>query len=190
MSTGKLCFEPLDPSNWKLFQDLFGDKGACGGCWCMHWRLTNKEFLKNKGSGNKSLMKRLAAVFPPGIIARYDDEAIGWCAIAPRTEYKRLETSRILQPVDDNEVWSISCFYIRKDHRRTGLSVKLIKAAVGFAKKHGAQIIEANPLDPQKGKSPDAFAWTGISTSFIKAGFAEVARRSEYRPIVRIKTNS
>jgi hypothetical protein len=32
---------------------------------------------------------------------------------------------------------------------------------------------------------PDAFAWTGISAAFQSAGFKEVARRSETRPIMR-----
>jgi len=32
---------------------------------------------------------------------------------------------------------------------------------------------------------PDVFAWTGFASAFKKAGFKEVIRRSETRPIMR-----
>ncbi|HEB84575.1 MAG TPA: N-acetyltransferase, partial [Bacteroidetes bacterium] len=29
---------PLSPERWGDFEALFGERGACGGCWCMYWR--------------------------------------------------------------------------------------------------------------------------------------------------------
>jgi len=34
-------------------------EGACGGCWCMSWRLKKSDFQKQKGDMNKEAMKRL-----------------------------------------------------------------------------------------------------------------------------------
>jgi GNAT superfamily N-acetyltransferase len=99
--------------------------------------------------------------------------------------YVALERSRILQPVDDEPVWSISCLFVRKDFRRQGVSSLLLEAAAGLAKKQGAKIVEGYPSDPASDKSPDPFLWHGVTSAFVAAGFKEVARRSASRPIMR-----
>lgn len=178
-------FLPLTDANWPDLVELFGDKGACGGCWCMYWRLRAADYNRQKGEGNKKAFKNLLKKASPGIIAYADNKAVGWCAVAPREEYIRLETSRILKPVDDKKAWSVSCFFITKDYRRKGLSVPLLKAAVGFAIANGATIVEGYPTDTTQGRMADAFAWTGIAATFQRSGFKEIERRSEGRPIMR-----
>ena len=134
-------------------------------------------------------MKELITKTTPGILAYAGSKAVGWCAVAPRSEYIRLETSRILKPVDDKQVWSVSCFFIHKQFRQQGLSRQLLKAAVDFALLKGAKIIEGYPIEGVKGRMPDVFAWTGFSSVFRRNGFKEVARRSETRPIMRYYKN-
>jgi len=179
-------FFPLTEDRWGDFENLFGERGACGGCWCMTWRLKSSEFEKNKGHGNKKLMKKIVTSGEiPGILAYDGREPVGWCAAAPRETYVRLENSRVLKPIDNKPVWSVSCLFIRKSYRRKGLSVQLLRAIVQHCKSLGATIIEAYPVIPYNEKMPDAFAWTGILSSYIKAGFQEAERRSESRPIMR-----
>lgn len=181
----KYSFKPLTADTWEAFEQLLGPRGACGGCWCMTWRLHKADFDKGKSGGNKKAIQKLARKNEPiGMIAFAGNEPAGWCAIAPREKYIRLEKSRALKPVDDQPVWSVSCFFIAKAHRRKGLSVTLLKAAVQFAKDQGAEIIEAYPVEPKDKKMPDVFAWTGIVTTYTKAGFVEVARHT-VRPILR-----
>ncbi len=179
-------FYPVDKSRWKDLEKLFGTKGACGGCWCMTWRLRPKDFKENKGEGNKKFLKKIIYNDEkPGILAYVENEPVGWCAVAPREIYIRLENSRVLSRVDNEKVWSISCLFISKNHRRKGLSAKLIRHAVNFCKGQGAKIVEAYPVEPYSDNIPVAFAWTGIPSSFKEAGFKEVARRSRTRPIMR-----
>ena len=179
-------FAPLTPELWDDFTRLFGDVGACGGCWCMHWRLTAATFNANRGNGNKGLMHQLVQQqHPTGILAFDGTVAVGWCAIAPRKEYIRLTNARVLQPVDDAPVWSVTCFFIAKAYRNKGLSVALLNAAVAFAASQGATIVEGYPVDPQRGKQADVFVWTGLASAFLKSGFTEVLRRSDSRPIMR-----
>ena len=136
----KFSFKPLTSDRWADFETLFGSNGACGGCWCMAWRLGNKEFQQRKGAGNKRAMKKLAAgKVPPGILAYAGDEAVGWISIAPRKEFVRLEKSRVLARVDEQPVWSVPCFFVRKDFRKRGLSTELLNAAAEFARKQGAK---------------------------------------------------
>jgi hypothetical protein len=63
----------------------------------------------------------------------------------------------------------------------------LIRAAVSFAASKGARVVEGYPVEPKKDQMPDVFAFTGIASSFLAAGFREVARRSDTRPIMRFE---
>jgi GNAT superfamily N-acetyltransferase len=178
--------EPLTASNFAQLEKLFGVKGACGGCWCMTPRLTAKDYAANKGEGNRRALRRLAKDGPPpGVLVFNGDEPIAWCAIAPREEYLRLNNSRVLAPLDTRPVWSIVCLFVAKSARRRGVSVRAIEAAKDFARSRGAECVEAYPIDPAHDAVPPVFAWTGLLSAYLAAGFAEVARRSKTRPIVR-----
>jgi GNAT superfamily N-acetyltransferase len=95
-----------------------------------------------------------------------------------------------LRPVDDALVWSVSCFFVAKPYRRQGISVQLLGAAVEFVKSRGGAILEGYPVSPKQVLLPDAFAWTGTLAAFLKAGFREMPRWSQSRPIVRYYTES
>lgn len=182
----KLIFKELTKETWHNFEQLLGERGACGGCWCMSWRISRSEFEKNKGAGNKNIMKSIVdSGKDVGVIAFYEDKPVGWCSVAPRKVFVRLDKSRVLKPIDDKPVWSVSCFFIAKEYRRQGLSTELLKGVIKYGKEKGAEIIEAYPTEPYSDNIPAAFAWTGIPASFIKAGFIEVERRSKSRPIMR-----
>lgn len=152
----------------------------------MWWRLPRGEFERKKGAGNKRRMKRLVESGPsPGILAYHGDEAVGWCAVAPRATYPGLARSRVLKPVDERPVWSITCLFVRKDWRNRGVSATLLAAAADHVRAHGGTIVEGYPVQPAAGRMADAFAWTGLPSAFTRAGFREVARRSPARPIMR-----
>lgn len=182
----KLAFFPLTKNRWSDFETLFGERGACGGCWCMLWRLTRKEFESQKGEGNHRAMKALVQSGQiPGIMAYSQGQPVAWCSVAPREHFPALGRSRILKPLDELPVWSITCLFVEKQYRRTGISTRMIAAAVKHVKKQGGTIVEAYPVEPKKDKMPDVFAWTGLASAYTRAGFVECARRSETRPIMR-----
>src|SRR4030042_4605717 len=113
-----LEFRPLTSTRWNDLEQLFGPRGACGGCWCMWWRLPRSEFLRNRGEQNRKALKKIVdSGKVPGVLAYLDSNPIGWCAFAPRNEYPTLERLRILKKVDDEPVWSIVCFFVAKEFR-------------------------------------------------------------------------
>ncbi len=180
--------EPLHTANFPVFERLFGERGACGGCWCMTPRLTRREYEGSKGEPNRRAMRKLAARdLAPGVLVFKggDPDAVGWCAVGPREEFLQLKNSRILAPVDSRPVFSIVCLFVAKTARRTGVSVAAIEAAVEYAKSHGAECVEAYPIAPKKEDVPPVFAYPGLLAAYEAAGFVEVARRSPTRPIVR-----
>lgn len=152
----------------------------------MSWRLKSSVFEKQKGIGNKNEMKNLVKKHDQiGLIGYINKKPVAWCSVAPREKFIRLESSRVLKKIDDEFVWSVSCFFILKEYRRKGLSIDLLKGAISFCKKKKVKILEGYPTVPYNKNIPAAFAWTGIPSSFVNAGFVEAARRSKSKPIMR-----
>ncbi|HEX9053973.1 MAG TPA: GNAT family N-acetyltransferase [Gemmatimonadales bacterium] len=180
-----LEIEPATADRWADVVALFGRRGACGGCWCMYWRRSAAEYERGKGRGNRDALRRLVARgATPGLLAYAGGAPVGWCAVAPREAYPRLERARVLKRIDDRPVWSVVCLFVAKKCRRRGVSVALLEAAAAFAASRGARILEGYPVEP-RGAMPDAFAWTGTAAAFRAAGFREAARGSPTRPIMR-----
>ncbi len=178
--------EPASSECWDDLERLFGARGACGGCWCMWYRLPRAEYERQKGAGNRAELRRLlGAGQPAGVIAYAGEEPIGWCAVAPRAAFTRLERARTLRPVDEQPVWSVVCVFVARTHRRRGVSVALLRGAAAYAKSLGARIVEGYPVEPRSGPIPAVFAHPGIPSAFLSAGFTEVARPSPSRLIVR-----
>jgi len=177
-------YHPLTPERWADFEQLFGPNGACAGCWCAWFLMTNKEFTTSGKLGHKELLRTLVQQgVEPGIIAYADGVPAGWVALAPREQYKRLATSKHLGAVDDMPVWVISCFYIFRDYRHQGVMEKLIRAAEDYARGKGVKMLEAFPVDAPEKISPVSL-YTGKADIFYKLGFEQVALRDP-RPILR-----
>lgn len=177
----------VTPDRWDDFERLMGPRGGDGGCWCALWRVSAKQWEAGKGEGNKAVIRDvIAGGAVPGLLAYVDGEPAGWISVAPRAEFPRLANSRVMKPVDDAEVWSVSCFLIAKAHRKRKLSVALLDAACEMVARRGGRIVEGYPVDiTGKPNYPAVYAWTGLMGSFVAAGFEEVARRSATRPIMR-----
>jgi hypothetical protein len=115
-------FHPLKSDRWQDLEELFGERGACGGCWCMWWRSRRSEYEKQKGEGNKRAMKAIVDKGEvPGILAYVEGMPVAWCSVAPRSHFSMLSRSRILKQVDEEPVWSIVCLFVKKILRNQGL---------------------------------------------------------------------
>jgi GNAT superfamily N-acetyltransferase len=177
---------PLTPDRWPDLEKLFGPRGAQAGCWCMWWRQTASEFAAGKGDRNREALRTIVASGePPGLLAYVGGEPVGWCAVAPRDRYVRLARSRTLKPIDEQPVWSITCFFVARSYRRQGVTARLLDAVVAFVRDRGGRIVEAYPIAPASGEYPAAYAYTGLLSTFLAAGFEVVARPSASRAIVR-----
>jgi GNAT superfamily N-acetyltransferase len=183
--TSELSFKPLKQNLWTDLEELFGPRGACGGCWCMFWKLRGKAFDEVKGYETRQMHKSIVdSGTSTGLLAYLHGEVVGWVAVEPRSAYPKLEHARTLKPVDDQPVWSVTCFFVAKNLRRKGITVELLKAAVEHVKKQGGQIVEGYPVDV-KTDMPAPFVYTGTASAFQQAGFQEVARHTPTRPIFR-----
>jgi GNAT superfamily N-acetyltransferase len=182
-----LTFRPLTWENWKDLEKLFGEDSICRSCWCMWWRQSSSEWQKRRGSDRKEALRTIVNQQKvPGILAYSDEQPIGWCSIAPREEFHRLERSRTLKRIDNEPVWSVVCFFVAKPFRGRGVSRGLLEAAVKYAGEQGAKIIEGYPMRSSM-KQQDTTVYTGLASMFLKVGFTHCGFGSKTRTIMRYK---
>ena len=181
----KLTIRPLTPDLWPAFEDLFGKQGACNGCWCMYWRV-GSAYHKRPREKNRAAFRKIVEHGPsPGLLAFDGAVAVGWCQLTPRRSLPWLDAgARLLKRVDDEPVWSISCFYVRRSHRKRRIMTALIRAAVKIARSEKAPALEAYPVDKSAPQSSSNI-FTGVASTFTRAGFKKVVRRAADRPIMR-----
>ena len=177
-----LTIRPLTPELWPALEDLFGPNGACNGCWCMYGRIGSAYRRRPREANRAAFREVVERGPPPGLLAFEGEVAVGWCQLTPRDAVPWLDRSWRLKRVDDLPVWSLSCLYVRKGHRRRGITSVLIAAALQAAQRAGAPALEAYPFDAAV--SPSA-SGTGYASTFERAGFETVARRTPSRPIMR-----
>lgn len=169
-------FQPIDMTNWSDFEALMESRGAPHNCWCTAWFDVEKKHKKAEKSEKKAAMKqRIDNGTPVGLLAYADGEAIGWCAVAPRETYKPLGGDET-KP----QVWSIVCFFIKRDYRGQGLSHVFLGQAAEFASRYGAQYIEGYPVAQE---SP-SYRFMGFISSFEKAGFQFVKNAGARRKVM------
>ena len=177
----RLALRRLTP---ELMDDFGGVlRGSWGsGCWCMYPRLGNAEAQGMGGKRRREAMTKLACRRrAPGLLAFDGTEAVGWVAIAPRTEYRRIENSRATPRVDEEDVWVIPCITVRPSARGRGIALALIRAAVAYAKKQGAPAVEAYPR-AGSARTKDDNAYFGTEPMFRRAGFRVISKPLKRRP--------
>jgi len=151
----------------------------------MHWKLRGKAYDEARHYETRQMHKTIVdSGVSTGLLAYLHGDVVGWVAVEPRAAYQKLAHSRILKPVDNQEVWSVTCFFVAKKFRGRGINVELLKAAVEYVKRQGGKIVEGYPVDAKE-DSPAPFVFTGAASAFKQAGFKEAARRTPTRPIFR-----
>ncbi len=182
---------PLSDQDWPVIETLFGRNGACGGCWCMLWRIPRggKYWDQQKGEGNKQAFRRLVEngeVFGP--LAFSDGIPVGWCSIGPKGDFPYFSRSRVLAHGSPPGTWCVTCFFIPLRWRGKGIATGLLKAAITLAHTKGASGLEGYPVVPKSAQQaiPAAFAWTGVPRLYQRCGFELVTEISGSRPVYRI----
>jgi GNAT superfamily N-acetyltransferase len=188
VTTEPLHVRPLETTDWSMIEELFGDRGACAGCWCMAWRVEKggRTWEEAKGEKNRQAFRTLVeSGEAQGVLAFAGQRPVGWCSISPAQSFPRMLNSRVLARPRTESTWSVTCFFIAKDWRGRGVSVKLLEAAVQLAARHGATEVEGFPVVSRSdaARLPGTFVWTGVPAIFRAVGFEEMPDPPGTRPI-------
>jgi GNAT superfamily N-acetyltransferase len=182
---------PASPDRFGDVEHALTGGGDGGSCWCQWWMMRARDFDAITNDQRRELLRRDVGVDPAsGLVAYVDDVPAGWVKVSPRTEQPRLALTKNFQqspePFDDPSVWAVTCFVVRKEFRTQGVSARLLEAAVAHARTHGARVVEGYPVDTTVRTTSSNDLYHGALSTFLHAGFAEVARPAPSRPIVSL----
>jgi len=187
------------PANEARWEDLEAVLGARGfhGCWCQRFKLRGMEWDTDAVPAEERAHRlrvqtacgHAASETTSGLVAYLDGEPVGWCAVEPRTAYVRLGSTPWRGRAEDKtdaSVWAVTCLATRTGFRRRGISRALVRAAVDFAREHGARALEGYPMVTVGQSFILEELHVGSRGSFADAGFAEVSRPILRRVVMRI----
>lgn len=181
----------VTPERWDDLVELFAGHGNPGYCWCQTWRIAGSRYRELDSDGRQERMHaQVSANVPVGILAYQDGRPVGWCSVAPRETYGRLERARSIKQVDDRSTWSIVCFFVLRSARGQGLSGRLIACALDYAHREGAEVVEAYPVEPEitpEGQ-PDynvSYRFMGFVSMYTRAGFHDSTPQGSQRKVMR-----
>lgn len=181
-AVSKLQFHPVTRERLADLARFSEKQGKFRYCSCMRWRMRSTEFQRSTKEGRVAALEgKVRLGEPVGILAYSDGEPVGWCSIAPRQTYRALERYRALPRLDDAQVWSVVCFFVDRHARRQGITLGLLRAAVDYARSHGAKVIEGYPVEP----GPRLYTYMGSPSTFRRAGFRDVTPAGQARQVMR-----
>lgn len=176
---GGMTFRPVTAARWKDFEDLFESRGGPKYCWCMAWRATSERHDMSRAHRKSALKSRAKDGVPIGILGYLDGKPIAWCSIAPRPTYRKL--GGVEKPNENpDKIWSLVCFFVKHDFRNRGVSDRMLEAAVAYAKKKGAAVVEGYPV----ARNSPSYTFMGFVPSFKAAGFKSVGRAGSRRHVM------
>ncbi|MEQ0561967.1 GNAT family N-acetyltransferase [Amycolatopsis sp. NEAU-NG30] len=188
-----LTVVPVDQVSWADLEAIFGDRGDPARCRCQYFKDTPAEWRSGTAEERAQRFRAQTADHATGLVAYLDGEPAGWCAVEPRTAYRRLANSRLVwagrdEDKADDGVWAVTCFVTRKGFRRRGVSAALAKAAGDFARERGARAVEGYPIvvDPGQKLAWPGELFVGTVGIFADAGFTEVSRPTARRVVMRL----
>lgn len=166
-------FRPINADNWPDFETLMESRGSPHNCWCTAWIDVEKK--AGKSEKKATMRKRVEDGTPVGLLVYANNEPIGWCAVAPRETYRPLGGDET-----KDHVWSVVCFFIKRDFRGQGISNQLLKKATEYASNHGAKFIEGYPV----AKDSPSYRFMGFKPTFEKADFTFVKPAGSRRNVM------
>ena len=178
---------------WDDVRTVFGTKGDPARCWCQWFKVTNAEWESSSPAQFERMLCDQVREAPvaPGLVAYLDGEPVGWVAVEARTGYRRITSMKVAaaspEPQGDPAVWAVTCFVVRVGYRKKGVSAALLAGAVDHARAHGARLLEAYPVDVAEKKTSSADLFHGALSTFLAAGFEEVAHPADGRAVVQLR---
>jgi GNAT superfamily N-acetyltransferase len=177
-----LQFHPVTPERLGDLARFSERNGKFRYCSCIRWRLTSAAFQSSTKDERIAALEGLVErEIPVGVLAYADGEPVGWCSVASRETYAGLERYRGLPRLDDEPVWSVTCFFVDRRHRRQGVTLGLLRAALAYARSRGARIVEGYPVEP----GLRLYTYMGSPETFRKAGFRDVTPSGQTRRVMR-----
>ena len=167
-------------SDWFDFFDnrAFADHQDWKGCYCTGPFMPRLKEFKSKSTRRKEYAKWLVEnSMMKGYLAYENGKVIGWCNVNMKSAFPKYDD----MSEESENVLSIACFTVEKEHRGKGITQKILDRIIKDAKEEGIRIIEAYPRKKaitEYGNFHDAYSMyemNGFRSEIIRG--TEVVRR-------------
>jgi len=120
-----------------------------------------------------------------GILVYQGGRPVGWCQFGRREDLPRVDRGRKYRSIADRlgpaPSWRITCFFVDRPFRRSGVARFALHAALQAIRRHGGGIVEAYPATHERAVA----TWFGSAGMFEREGFAVVRPFGQSNVLVR-----
>ncbi len=166
--------KPLSSSTWSDFARLVEKhNGVWGGCWCMSFHPEGT----GTGKGRPLKQARVREGRAHAALVYDDSVCVGWCQFGPPDELPRIKHRRAyMEALTDLPDWRITCFFVDRDHRHTGVAAVALTAALREIARLGGGTVESYPEDVEGRSVSGSFLYNMTVSMFEQQGFRRVRR--------------
>ena len=174
MPDSRYTVRALDETTWPAFATLVEhNNGVFGGCWCMGFHPEGVGKGTSAALNRERKLARVRAGTAHAALVFDGEECLGWCQFGAPDELPRIKNLRAYRDgPTELPTWRITCFFVDRDHRRSGVAREALDGALDLiAQAGGGEVVSfPNELEPGK-RTSSSFLHNGTRAMFEKAGF-------------------
>lgn len=174
----------LDEATWPAFAELAENSGGFpSGCWCMGFHPEGVGKDTTAALNRQRKLARVCEGTTHAALVFEGDLCVGWCQFGSPAELPRIKSRAAYdKTVTTLPDWRVTCFYVRKGHRRQGVSRDALSGALDLIAGLGGGVVEGYP-EPA-GSVPAGFLFNGALSTYEQLGFSRDRMIGKHRWVV------
>ena len=188
--SGSHVIKSLDPETFPAWLALAEKhNGVWGGCYCSYFHSDTAETVKDDYD-RATFKQRLVQEGAAHAALVFDgDAAIAWCEYGSPDELPRIYHRKQYDAGEAHPApWRITCFFVDRDHRRSGVAYEALEGALQLIANAGGGEVVSFPNELAPGtKTSSSFLHNGTRAMFEQAGFTFERHIGKSKTVMRKK---
>jgi len=180
--------EPLTLQTYPLWLALARKhNGVWGGCYCSYFHGDTEHTVKRDHDGPEFKRRLVAEGVAHAALVVDDGAAIAWCEYGTPIELPNIYHRKQYDAGESRPApWRITCFFVDRDHRRSGVAREALDGALQLIGRAGGGEVVSFPNELADGKrTSSSFLHNGTRSMFEKAGFTFERRIGKNKTVMR-----
>jgi len=161
--------------------------GVWGGCYCSYFHGDTEATVKSEYDRATFKQRLVEEGVAHAALVFEGDTAIAWCEYGSPDELPGIYHRKEYDAGERNPApWRITCFFVDRDHRRSGVAREALDGALELiAQAGGGEVVSfPNVVEPGT-RTSSSFLHNGTRAMFEKAGFTFERRLGKNKTVVR-----